>query len=278
MVWADAHRSRQVCPDLGNSTETARVTERWIQLAGACNVRDLGGLPLRDGGVTRSGVVLRADALDGLTADDVTALADAFGLRHVIDLRSDGERVERGRGLLGDRVVAYTQVEVVPSDALGARQAAREERFANGDEPAAIMADGYMHLLELGGPAFAQAVNALAEEGGTPALFHCSAGKDRTGVLAALLLDVAGVEHDAIVADYALTTERVDAVFARLRGAQWFSRLAEEVPAFVFGSEAATMSAFLAALADRWGDAGTYLTSVGATGQSLETVRQTLRN
>ena len=277
MVWADAHRSRQVCPDLRNSAETARVTERWIQLAGACNVRDLGGLPLRDGGVTRSGVVLRADALDGLTADDVTALADAFGLRHVIDLRSDGERVERGRGLLGDRVVAYTEVEVVPSDALGARQAAREERFANGDEPASIMADGYMHLLELGGPAFAQAVNALAEEGGTPALFHCSAGKDRTGVLAALLLDVAGVEHDAIVADYALTTERVDAVFARLRGPQWFSRLAEEAPAFVFGSEAATMSAFLAALADRWGDAVGYLTSVGVSTDILHSLHTTLR-
>ena len=103
------------------------MTERWFELVGACNVRDLGGLPLRDGGVTRSGVILRADALDGLDAADVVSLlADTFGLRHVIDLRSDGERVERGRGPLGERRVTYTEVEVVPSDALGTRQSARE--------------------------------------------------------------------------------------------------------------------------------------------------------
>ena len=76
------------------------------------------------------------------------------------------------------------------------------------------MAEGYVHLLDLGGPAFAKAANALVADGGTPALFHCSAGKDRTGVLAALLLDLAGVEHDAIVADYALTSERMEAVFS----------------------------------------------------------------
>ena len=54
-------------------------------------------------------------------------------------------------------------------------------------------------------------------------------------MLAALLLDLAGVEHDAIVADYALTADRIEAVFGRLSGAEWFARLAEEVPAFVFG-------------------------------------------
>jgi hypothetical protein len=109
-------------------TQNRCVTERWLELVGACNVRDLGGLPLRDGGVTRSGALLRADALDGLGAEDVAALADAFGLRHVIDLRSEGERIERGRGPLGDRDVVYTEVEVVPNDALGKRQAAREKR------------------------------------------------------------------------------------------------------------------------------------------------------
>ena len=246
------------------------MTERWIELVGACNVRDLGGLPLRDGGVTRSGVILRADALDGLGPEDVVTLADTFGLRHIIDLRSEGERLERGRGLLGERTVTYTEVEVVPSDLLGARQSAREERYAAGDPPDVIMAEGYIHLLELGGPAFAKSVNALVTRGGTPALFHCSAGKDRTGVLAALLLDLAGVEHDAIVVDYALTSERIDAVFGRLRGAEWFAKLAEEVPAFVFGAQASTMEKFLAALTERWGDAAGYLQSAGVGRDTID--------
>jgi protein tyrosine/serine phosphatase len=221
-------------------------------------------------------VILRADALDGLEADDVAALADSFGLRHVIDLRSEGERLERGRGPLGERSVTYTEVEVVPSDALGARQAAREARYAAGDPPDVIMAEGYLHLLELGAPAFAQCVNALIADRGTPALFHCSAGKDRTGVLAALLLDIAGVDHDVIAADYALTSERIEAVFERLRGAEWFARLAEELPAFVLGAEVSTMEKFLAGLTERWGDAAGYLQSVGVAPATIEQVRSLL--
>ena len=83
-------------------------------------------------------------------------------------------------------------------------------------------------------------------------------------MLAALLLDVAGVEHDAIVADYALTADRIEAVFGRLRGAEWFARLAEDVPAFVFDAQASTMEKFLATLTERWGDAAGYLQSAGS--------------
>ena len=253
------------------------MTERWIELVGACNVRDLGGLPLRGGGVTRAGVILRADALDALDTDDVVTLADTFGLRHIIDLRSAGERMERGRGPLGDRDITYTEVEVVPRDALGARQAARERRFAAGDAPDVIMSEGYVHLLELGAPAFAASVNALTIDGGTPALFHCSAGKDRTGVLAALLLDLAGVEHDAIVDDYALTSERIEGVFGRLRGAEWFARLSDEIPAFVLDAQASTMEKFLAMLTERWGDAAGYLQSVGVARDAIDRARSLLR-
>ena len=252
------------------------MNDRWIELAGACNVRDLGGLPLRHGGATRSGVLLRADALDGLTDDDVLALIESFGLRHVVDLRSQGERRERGRGPLGDHPITYTEVEVISNGVLGARQSARKQRYAAGDPPDVIMAEGYIHLLELGGPALAQSVDAVAADGGTPALFHCSAGKDRTGVFAALLLDLVGVERDAIVADYALTSERIDAVFARLSGAESFARMAAAVPAFAFGSEPATMEKFLAALTERWGDAAGYLQAAGVSQDTVAALRRRL--
>jgi protein tyrosine/serine phosphatase len=250
--------------------------ERWMTLAGADNVRDLGGLPRREGGATRLGVILRADALDGLTDDDVAALSASFGLRHVIDLRSAEERVERGRGRLGDGPVRYTDVEVIPDSVFESRRNARQQRFDAGDPTDVIMAEGYLQLLELGGSAFAQAIDALAADGGTPALFHCSAGKDRTGVFAALLLDVAGVEHEAIVADYTMTSERMEQVFVRLRGAESFARIADVIPAFVLAAEAATMERFLVGLGERWGNAAGYLRSVGAGVESIDRVRTLL--
>ena len=110
----------------------------WIDLAGAHNVRDLGGLragPRR----TRPNVLLRADALDGLTAADVTELVEARGLAHVVDLRSGHERVERGRGALGATPVRYTEVEVIGPDDLARRAETRaavvRRRAAAGADP-----------------------------------------------------------------------------------------------------------------------------------------------
>src|SRR5262245_22644223 len=102
------------------SGSTGRMTQRstvgWIELEGAHNVRDLGGLRAGSGR-TRTGVLLRSDALDQLTAGDVRRLVEERGLAHVVDLRSANERVERGRGPLGATPLRYTEVEVIgPSD------------------------------------------------------------------------------------------------------------------------------------------------------------------
>jgi len=254
------------------------IDQRWQPLDGAHNVRDLGGLPLPGGPATRSGRLLRADALDRLTAADVGLLVDRYGLRHVVDLRSSSERAERGRGALDAAgAVRYTEVEVIPSDALERRRAERSGPLGADVDTDVLMADGYVELLELGAPAFRAAVEALVEQEGTPALFHCSAGKDRTGVLAALLLDLAGVPHEAIVADYALTDERMPAIIERLTGAASFEALAEQVPVFAFRARAATMSHFLTRLADRWGDSAGYLSWAGLPDGALSTAHQLLR-
>lgn len=244
---------------------------------GAHNVRDLGGIPLTGGGTTPHGRLLRADALDALTADDVELLAGTFGLRHVIDLRSAAERAERGRGPLGDvDGVRYTEVEVIPTDALARRREARAAAYERGDDPDVIMAEGYVELLELGGPAYRLALDRLAADDGAPALFHCSAGKDRTGVLAALLLDLAGADRGAIVADYALTEERVPAIVLRLTGAASFEELAEQLPVFTFQAKAGTMRHLLTRLDERWGGAAGYLRSIGVGSSQLDTLRSLL--
>jgi protein-tyrosine phosphatase len=135
------------------------MSTRWIDLEGAHNVRDLGGLAAA-GGRTRDGVLLRSDALDQLTAADVQRLVGDVGLAHVVDLRSATERRERGRGPLGATPVRYTEVEVIGPDDLARRAEARAAAFAAGQPAAQVIADGYVELLELGAPAFAAAFSS----------------------------------------------------------------------------------------------------------------------
>jgi protein-tyrosine phosphatase len=152
-----------------------RVTAGWIELDGAHNVRDLGGL--RAGSSrTRTGVLLRSDALHELTTNDVEHLVEVVGVAHVVDLRSAAEREERGRGGLGTTAVRYTELEVIGPDDLARRAATRAAAFAAGLPPARILSDGYVELLDLGAGAFTEAFERIIEPGGTPALVHCRCG------------------------------------------------------------------------------------------------------
>jgi protein-tyrosine phosphatase len=245
----------------------------WIELDGAYNVRDLGGLPARDG-VTRSGVLLRADALDALTEADVACLVEQRSLAQVFDLRSHAERLQRGRGRLGTTAVIYSELEVIVEADLERRRNERATAFASGAEPEDILALGYAELLDLGRAAFATALTRLVAPGGTPALVHCAAGKDRTGVLVALLLDAAGVERHAIVADYAATQERMAPIIDRLASASAYHAMAEQVPAFVYEARAGTMERFLALLDERWGGAAAFFAANGADAGDVQRWRQ----
>ncbi len=250
------------------------MTPSWIELDGADNVRDLGGLPLRNGGRTRPGVLVRSDGLDALSEDDVRVLVDEVGLRHVIDLRSVGERADRGRGRLGATAVTYTELEVIDDAVMDER---RRERFAaleTGSDPAVVMAQGYAQLLEMGSAAFTTALHRLTDGAvGVPAVVHCSAGKDRTGVLVALLLDAVGVQRESIVADYAATQARMPAVMSRLQGAGRFQQLATELPAFVLAADAGTMRWLLDHLDRGWGGAAGWFVDHGAGSSTLEAWR-----
>src|SRR5262249_39326336 len=215
-------------------------------------------------GVTGGGGWGGGGALDTLTEADVARLVDELSLAHVFDLRSQAEREQRGRGRLGGTGVVYSELEVISNDDVQRRRDERFAAFASGGVPEEILALGYIELLELGGPAFATALARLVEPGGTPALVHCAAGKDRTGVLVALLLHAAGVDRDAIVADYAATQERMAPIIARLASAEAYQEMAEQVPAFVFEARAGTMDQFLAILEERWGGAAGFFAANGA--------------
>ncbi|MET0147270.1 MAG: tyrosine-protein phosphatase [Ilumatobacteraceae bacterium] len=246
----------------------------WIELEGAHNARDMGGLTTPDG-PTRSGVLLRSDALDQLTPGDVERLTEVVGLSHVIDLRSGSERERRGRGLLGGTGIRYSELEIIGVDDMTRRQGERETAVAAGRPTAEIMSDGYVELLALGGQSFSTAFRRILEPGGSPVLVHCAAGKDRTGVMIALLLDVAGVDRADIIADYAATDGRMAPILERFGVGASYEQAnrpddaAARVPAFVFGAQADTMAHFVRHLDTTWGGGAGYLRGHGITDDEL---------
>ena len=175
------------------------MIDRWMRFEGLDNVRDVGGLPLRDGGSTRSGVLLRSAALHWATPADVRRLVDEFGLRLVLDLRTPRE-IDRD----GPTPVATAGVETVALNFIGASRELPE----TGDDTDPLLRN-YLGYLDDQPANIVEAVRRLAAPDAGPALVHCAAGKDRTGVLVAIVLEVAGVERAAVVEDYA-AVERAD--------------------------------------------------------------------
>jgi protein-tyrosine phosphatase len=159
--------------------------DRVLVWDGCVNVRDLGGLPLEDGGETRFGIVVRADAIRGLTEHGWQALLD-YGVRSAIDLRADDERAADPPG---EAPIPVAHLPLAPS---------------NLDWPS--VRSGYVGLLENYRPEFARAASAAARSD-EAVVVHCQGGRDRTGVLVALLLRLAGVELEAIVADHVRSEE-----------------------------------------------------------------------
>jgi protein-tyrosine phosphatase len=184
----------------------------WIELTGAHNVRDVGGLPAV-GGTVRRRVLLRGDNLDSLTTDDVALLRDEVGLRGVVDLRAphEGPRAAEWVPNLG---ITWLHESLVDFTGLTTPQRSPDDGI---DWP-----EMYRRMLEVAGPVLARILAFLVSDGHTPALLHCAAGKDRTGIATSVLLAVAGVERDAIVADYLATEQRIDAVRVALsRGGRY---------------------------------------------------------
>ncbi|RSN04339.1 protein-tyrosine-phosphatase [Nonomuraea sp. WAC 01424] len=232
---------------------------RWIDLEGAVNVRDLGGLPTRDGGLTRRGRIFRADNLQGLTPADVSLLVSELNLRHVVDLRSTPEVSLEGPGPLtltpevthhhltlfaeGGR---HTDVEAGSID--GDRVLPWQERVIDEDLRVTGFYFGYLRDRP---DAVVAALRTMARDDGA-ALVHCAAGKDRTGVLSALALEVAGATRAAIVDDYVATGERLELILKRLRASSTYRDDLDSRPADDHRPRARYIEQFLKVLDDRF--------------------------
>lgn len=242
---------------------------RWLELAEVDNIRDLGGLPVRGGGTTRRGVVFRASTLQEATAGDVELLLGRYRLRTVLDLRGPEEAAREGHGLLADAAVRRVNLPV-----------SRVRALVADSVPVTTAEDGdstgfYLGLLDGSGESLVSAARVVADTDQHAVVFHCAVGKDRTGVLAALLLDAVGVPAAEIAADYALTAQRVVRIRARLARFPSYRDLPAVEHAFM-ASEPRVMHRFLDTLHADHGGAGHWLRDRGLTDPELDRLKEVL--
>ena len=225
------------------------ATRHW-PLPDTHNIRDLGGYVRSVGGETQWGRLLRAEALHALTDDSVAALSEE-GLSLVIDLRGPHETTVTPHPFRDHAGVAYTNV--VLFDALAPIAMAK---------PPFDMAQRYCDALDQCGPQIANVLRAIVEASPGVVLFHCTAGKDRTGVIAALLLSLAGVSQDDIAADYALTAF-AEGLIRQLRERALGAGAEPDHVERMLASDAETMLTMLTHLANKHGGILAYLAAIG---------------
>jgi protein tyrosine/serine phosphatase len=241
---------------------------RFVPLDGAFNFRDLGGLPTRDGAVTRAGVMFRSDALHHLVPSDIDHLTE-LGMRTVIDLRSAVELDRTGRGPLEDTDMQWFHAPLSHGDAAAGR--VLPQALAEGD-----LGRHYVDSLAERTETLAEVIEHLATRDNLPAVFHCTAGKDRTGMVAALVLSLVGVADDVIVHDYTLTDDRMGLVMERIRASGDYPEPVTPMLASVGRAEAASMETFLAAVRETYGDAEGWARDAGLSGDTLSSLRDVL--
>lgn len=251
------------------TTSPQRPTERdrLIAFEAVRNFRDLGGYRSRFGGTVRWGRVYRAAALHEMTASDRVRF-DELGIVTVFDLRSALEFDEH------PDPVPSVSVPVLSS--LMARNEPPDfSSLIEHDHGVAFMTELCTSMLDHGGEQIGRVLNALADDRRLPAVFHCTVGKDRTGIVAALLLEVLGVDREQVLDDFELTDlyrgpQEDSTAFQRMIG----FGMPPEAAAGALGAPRAMMGDALDALDDRYGGAERYLLEHGGvTTEAIDRLR-----
>jgi protein-tyrosine phosphatase len=241
-------------------TGLAMADGRHLALPGVMNLRDLGGYPVAGGGSIRWRTLLRSDALNQLDGTGATALA-GLDLRTIVDLRTHVE-AEMAPSAVAGLPVRTTHISVLGGDL----QALPLELPAI-----------YRYLIDDCGAAITGAVRVLCAAEAMPALVHCSAGKDRTGIVCALILAVAGVPDEFIAADYALSSVYLDPqrtpAIGRLQAS---TGLGDQLTESLLASPPALILDVLARVRARAGSVSGYLTGHGLSEAELARLRAAL--
>ena len=246
--------------------------DRVIDLEGTTNTRDIGGYATAERREVRMGQILRSENLSRLTADDFQRLEE-IGVRTVIDLRSAREHEEKPTVWQGDNPPQFFHFPIGDADNAWFRSQSRmmkDNRFTE-EQALEHMVDGYRMIAEEGPSSYRELMALVLDASNWPILIHCNAGKDRTGIATALILEAVGVERDVIMDDYLLTNDvgrsgdkaallaRESAKYARHRRSPsaeaWYP---------IVGVRAEMLQAFYASVDERHGSMDAFLASLGA--------------
>lgn len=238
--------------------------DRRLPIEGAFNLRDLGGYALPDGSRTRWGRALRADGLGRLSTADIDLLLSR-GLTRVIDLRAPAE-ARQHPGKLNN----ISGIEVINLPLYDDLAPLRE---ITDPEP---LPEFYRKMLSERSAMVAEVFQAIAGTGEGAVLFHCTAGKDRTGVIAALWLALAGAEREVILGDYALTGELIPGLISLFNADLVARGIDPEVIRPMLGCEPRYMAQTLDYITTTYGDVLQYLRSSGLNEETLTALRAKL--
>lgn len=237
---------------------------RHIALEGAVNFRDLGGYPAAGGRHVRWRTLFRADGLSNLTGSD-RAVIRRLGVATVVDLRTTLE-MERGRFPVEEIPVGFHHVPLL--DAVPDAEAF--------ERAPGFLATQYREIAAQAAPRIGQVLALLARQHAHPVVVHCTAGKDRTGVLVAVLLGILGVDDETIVADYALSALAMTTLQQRLADRHPEARAQIERATELFSAEPSNISSLLADLRRQHGSIEGYARFTGVGDDELATLRDVL--
>ncbi len=243
--------------------------DRHVPFDSLFNVRDLGGYATAEGRHTRWRMLFRADGLNRVQGDDLERLA-GLGLRTVVDLRTPDERTERGTFPVESIPVDYHHFPVL-------QQTWEGQMLDATMDGAEFLTARYREMLDVGAEAIAGALGVLADERVYPAVFHCAAGKDRTGVLAALVLGLLGVPDETIAADYGLSQVGMAAMvkWIRVNRPEVADSMTDQ-PGTLLEAPPHAMRALLDQVRTEYQSIEGYARTIGVSDQTIDDLRTTL--
>jgi len=247
-----------------NSISAETTHDRWLRLEGSVNFRDLGGYSTGDGRRVAWRRLYRADGLTRLTDADLQVLTER-GLVTVIDLRTSVERE------LGSFPADRLRVEMHHFPLLERIPDAGSFEMAPG-----MLGDSYLDMVRDAGPQIGRAIRVLASDGAVPAVVHCAAGKDRTGVLSAVVLALLGVPDDDIAEDYALSELVMGDLRAKLVARHPEGREVIESADELFSAAPENITRLLDTIRRTHGSVGGFAASVGVGDEVVAALRDQL--
>jgi len=240
-------------------------------LEGALNFRDVGGMPAGDGRQVRHGVLFRSDTLQFLTAEDIHTLVEQLGLRSDIDLRLGYEIKVEGRGLLEDE--ASIGHYHLPLQVDGAVREGTATPILQQNDP---VVNHYLGYLDSSAASLVSMIQLLATPEGSPAIIHCAAGKDRTGIAVAMVLAALGCAEEDIATEYAAGSHLIEAVLDRLRGMESYGAALDKLPKEANLTPPEYVERFFERVGELYGGPIEFLKMNGVTDEQLQSLRELL--